>query len=498
MTPTIEIIDAAEIWRSLESAPRGKTAAREVLAAARDLHGLSTEQTATLIRATDPEVEAELFETARSVKETIYGSRLVLFAPLYISNYCSNECSYCAFRKGNAEARRRALMQEEIAGEVKALVEKGHKRVLMVSGEAYPNGGFEYILDSIRTIYGTRSGNGEIRRVNVNLAPCTLEQFRQLKQAEIGTYQIFQETYHRPTYESAHLAGPKRDYEYRLGTPHRAMAAGIDDIGIGPLLGLYDWRFEILAVLGHAQSLEREHGCGPHTISVPRIEPAAGSEFSLKPEHAVSDHDFLKLIAILRLAVPYTGMIMSTRESAAIRRQTFELGISQISAGSRCDPGGYTESESQTAQFIARSTRSSATSRPWAIRHRSAPPATALAGRAATSWTSPSPAKSSATANRTRFQPSRSTWTISRHRQLGMRVGSWWQHNWRPWNRFRDRSPPDSSTESGPEKETCSFDRHSHRTGPPGHARGTRGGTARHPHTARARELPLGWATGAP
>ena len=351
MTPTIEIIDAAEIWRSLESAPRGKTAAREVLAAARDLHGLSTEQTATLIRATDPEVEAELFETARSVKETIYGSRLVLFAPLYISNYCSNECSYCAFRKGNAEARRRALMQEEIAGEVKALVEKGHKRVLMVSGEAYPNGGFEYILDSIRTIYGTRSGNGEIRRVNVNLAPCTLEQFRQLKQAEIGTYQIFQETYHRPTYESAHLAGPKRDYEYRLGTPHRAMAAGIDDIGIGPLLGLYDWRFEILAVLGHAQSLEREHGCGPHTISVPRIEPAAGSEFSLKPEHAVSDHDFLKLIAILRLAVPYTGMIMSTRESAAIRRQTFELGISQISAGSRCDPGGYTESESQTAQF---------------------------------------------------------------------------------------------------------------------------------------------------
>jgi len=351
MTPTIEIIDAAEIWRSLESAPRGKTAAREVLAAARDLHGLSTEQTATLIRATDPEVEAELFETARSVKETIYGSRLVLFAPLYISNYCSNECSYCAFRKGNAEARRRALTQEEIAGEVKALVEKGHKRVLMVSGEAYPNGGFEYILDSIRTIYGTRSGNGEIRRVNVNLAPCTLEQFRQLKQAEIGTYQIFQETYHRPTYESAHLAGPKRDYEYRLGTPHRAMAAGIDDIGIGPLLGLYDWRFEILAVLGHAQSLEREHGCGPHTISVPRIEPAAGSEFSLKPEHAVSDHDFLKLIAILRLAVPYTGMIMSTRESAAIRRQTFELGISQISAGSRCDPGGYTESESQTAQF---------------------------------------------------------------------------------------------------------------------------------------------------
>ncbi len=230
-------------------------------------------------------------------------------------------------------------------------MEQGHKRVLMVSGEAYPHGGFEYILDSIRTIYGTRSGNGEIRRVNVNLAPCTLEQFRLLKQADIGTFQIFQETYHQPTYQSVHLLGPKRDYHYRLETPHRAMEAGIDDIGIGPLLGLYDWRFEILATLEHARSLEREHGCGPHTISVPRIEPAAGSTLSLDPAHRVSDADFLKLVAVLRLAVPYTGLIMSTRENAAIRRETFHLGISQISAGSRCDPGGYTEGPSETAQF---------------------------------------------------------------------------------------------------------------------------------------------------
>ena len=274
-------------------------------------------------------------------------------APLYISNYCSNECLYCAFRVRNREARRRALTQAEIAREVTALVEQGHKRILMVAGEAYPNGGFDYILQSIRTIYETRSGTGEIRRVNVNLAPCTREQFLALRDAQIGTYQIFQETYHRPSYESVHLSGPKRDYDYRLGTPHRAMEAGLNDIGIGPLLGLYDWRFEILAVLQHAQSLERVHGCGPHTISIPRIEPAAGSSYSLNPQYAVSDHDFLKLIAILRLAVPYTGMIMSTRESPAIRRQTLELGISQISAGSRCDPGGYTESADnfQASQF---------------------------------------------------------------------------------------------------------------------------------------------------
>jgi 2-iminoacetate synthase len=344
MTPTIELIDTASIHETLASAGADASAAREALSAARGLGGLTLAQAATLIRNVDPEIESELFATARALKETIYGSRIVLFAPLYISNYCANECSYCAFRAHNAEARRRALTQPEIAREVRALVEQGHKRVLMVAGEAYPNGGFDYLLQSIRTIYETRSGAGEIRRVNVNLAPCTGYQFRALRDAQIGTYQIFQETYHRPTYESVHLAGPKRDYDYRLGTPHRAMEAGLDDIGIGPLLGLYDWRFEILAVLEHARSLERLHGCGPHTISVPRIEPAAGSSYSLNPRYAVTDRDFLKLIAILRLAVPYTGLIMSTRECPAIRRQTLQLGISQISAGSRCDPGGYTES----------------------------------------------------------------------------------------------------------------------------------------------------------
>jgi 2-iminoacetate synthase len=351
MPATIEVIDQSGIQRALDTAPASAAAAREVLAAARELKGLTPGQAATLIGTCDPAIDAEIFETARYIKDTIYGSRLVLFAPLYISNYCSNECTYCAFRMRNREARRRALSQEEIAREVRALVEQGHKRVLMVSGEAYPHGGFEYILNSIRTIYETRSGNGEIRRVNVNLAPCTIEQFRLLRAADIGTYQIFQETYHEPTYRTVHLAGPKTDYHYRLETPHRAMESGIDDIGIGPLLGLYDWRFEILATLEHARSLERERGCGPHTISVPRIEPAVGSSLSLDPAYRVSDADFLKLVAILRLAVPYTGLIMSTRENAATRRETFNLGISQISAGSRCDPGGYTEGPANTGQF---------------------------------------------------------------------------------------------------------------------------------------------------
>jgi 2-iminoacetate synthase len=343
MTATVEVIDEGAIQRALTQAPDDPAAARDVLAKARELGGLSPEDTAILIAATDPGVISEMFDAARRVKETIYGSRLVLFAPLYISNYCANECSYCAFRVHNREVRRRALTQPEIAREVKALVEQGHKRVLLVSGEAYPQrAGFGYILDAIRTIYETRSGNGEIRRVNVNLAPCGVDEFRLLKQAEIGTYQIFQETYHRTTYAAVHTKGRKRDYDWRVTAPHRAMEAGIDDVGIGPLLGLYDWRFEVLAVLEHARALEREYGCGPHTISIPRIEPAMGSDYSLNPKYAVSDADFLKLIAILRLAVPYTGMIMSTRERPELRRETFKLGISQISAGSRCDPGGYT------------------------------------------------------------------------------------------------------------------------------------------------------------
>jgi 2-iminoacetate synthase len=314
---------------------------RELLVKAREMHGLSMEEVARLSFVESPELLAEIFSTAKQIKEEIYGTRLVLFAPLYISNRCANECTYCAFRATNADLKRRTLTQEEIAEETRILIRQGHKRILMVSGEALPPEGFQYILDSIATIYETKIGPGEIRRVNVNLAPQTTERFRQLKAANIGTFQLFQETYHRPTYAEVHLKGTKRDYDWRTTAFDRAMTAGIDDVGIGVLFGLYDWRFEIIAMMQHIQHLEQKFGVGPHTISFPRMEPAVGSEIASQPPHPVSDADFLKMIAIMRLAVPYTGMIMSTREGADVRRATLEVGISQISAGSRTDPGGY-------------------------------------------------------------------------------------------------------------------------------------------------------------
>lgn len=325
---------------------------REVLTHARQAQGLAGEEVSVLLNADDPELLGELFTTAREVKESIYGKRLVLFAPLYISNYCGNECVYCAFRAGNAAVRRRALSQEEIAAETGALIAQGHKRLLVVAGESYPSEGLDYVLKAIDTVYAVHDGPGEVRRVNVNIAPLSVEDFRRLKARRIGTFQLFQETYHRPTYDQVHRGGRKRDYEWRLATMDRALEAGIDDVGIGVLFGLYDWRYETLALLQHIQHLEERFGVGPHTISVPRLEPATGSDFASRPPYAVSDDDFHKLVAILRLAVPYTGIILSTRETAAVRRETFALGISQISAGSRTNPGGYLEGEAlDEAQF---------------------------------------------------------------------------------------------------------------------------------------------------
>jgi 2-iminoacetate synthase len=317
---------------------------RQVLAKARQMDGLNAEEVAVLMEIQTPELLEAMFAAARFVKEEIYGNRLVLFAPLYVANLCKNECSYCAFRAGNTELKRRTLTQAEIAAEVKVLIDQGHKRLLLVSGEEYPaEEGFNYILKALDTIYQTKSGAGEIRRVNVNIAPLTVEQFKQLKAAGIGTYQLFQETYHRETYAKIHTGGAKKNYDWRLTVMDRAMQAGIDDVGIGVLFGLYDWKFEMLALQQHIQYLEEKYGVGPHTISVPRIEPAVGSTLAERPPHAVSDADFKKIVAILRLAVPYTGIIMSTRENADTRRATFQLGVSQISAGSRCNPGGYAE-----------------------------------------------------------------------------------------------------------------------------------------------------------
>lgn len=326
---------------------------REVLAKARELKGLSGEEAAVLMTLSDPELLGELFAAARFVKETIYGRRLVLFAPLYISNLCKNDCAYCAFRSRNKDIERRALSSQEIASEVKLLVDQGHKRVLVVAGESYPHEGFDYVLKAIETVYSVHSGPGEVRRANVNVAPLTLEEFKALKATGIGTYQIFQETYHRETYARVHQGGPKRDYDWRVTAMDRAMQAGIDDVGIGVLFGLTDWRFEMLAMLQHIRHLEAVFGVGPHTISVPRLEPATGAELANHPPYPVSDIDFRKIVAILRLTVPYTGIIMSTREMPRIRSESFALGVSQISAGSRTNPGGYGQAskEGPEAQF---------------------------------------------------------------------------------------------------------------------------------------------------
>jgi 2-iminoacetate synthase len=250
---------------------------------------------------------------------------------------------YCAFRATNKDIVRSVLSQHQIANEVKTLINQGQKRILLVAGESYPKQGFQYVLDSIKTIYNVKTEHGEVRRVNVNVAPLKTEEFKLLKESGIGTYQIFQETYHRETYNKVHLRGKKRDYNWRAWSLHRAMEAGIDDVGIGVLFGLFDYRFEILALMQHISELEEKFGVGPHTISVPRLEPATNSDIASHPPFPVSDIDFRKIVAILRLAVPYTGIIMSTRETAKMRRETFALGVSQISAGSRTNPGGYEE-----------------------------------------------------------------------------------------------------------------------------------------------------------
>ncbi len=333
----------------------GKTEAgriREILAKARELKGLTMEEAAALMAADDPELLDELYVSAKKAKEEIYGRRLVFFAPLYIANHCRNECLYCAFRRSNQAVTRRILSMEEIAEETRIIIRQGHKRILLVAGESYPGQGIGYILKAIETIYAVKEGTGEIRRLNANLAPLSLDDFQELKKANIGTYQLFQETYHRETYAKVHVSGKKRDFDWRASAMDRAMLAGIDDVGLGVLYGLADWKFDTLALLAHVAHLEDRFGVGCHTISVPRIEPAVGSELAYNPPHPLADEDFKKLVAILRLTVPYTGLIMSTRENAAMRKETFALGVSQISAGSRTNPGGYADDiQEEASQF---------------------------------------------------------------------------------------------------------------------------------------------------
>ncbi len=318
----------------------------EILSHARELKGISFEEAERLLMISDLQQLDAIFETAHYIKQEIYGKRLVLFAPLYVSNLCLNDCLYCAFRKSNKIIPRRTLTMDELRYEVEELIKQGHKRVLLVSGEGLGKNALEYSLEAIKTIYSVKIGNGEIRRININIAALDVDSYRLLKEAKIGTYQLFQETYHYDTYRTVHPSGPKADYLYHLTAMDRAMEAGIDDVGVGILFGLYDYRFEVLALLQHISHLEEIFGVGPHTISVPRIEPATGSELSQKPPFSLRDDDFKKVIAILRITVPYTGIILSTRETAEMRRAAFKLGVSQISAGSRTNPGGYSSKES--------------------------------------------------------------------------------------------------------------------------------------------------------
>jgi len=324
---------------------------KEIIEKAKSAKGLTLRESAALLNITDKETLDYLFHTAKEVKEKIYGNRLVLFAPLYITNQCVNNCLYCAFRRDNKELKRKTLTIEEVREETEFLVKQGHKRILLVAGEHPKKSSMEFIGEAVKTIYDVHINGGNIRRINVNTAPLTYENFKILKSFGIGTYQCFQETYNYETYNKMHPDGPKHDYSWRLFAMDRALLAGIDDVGIGALFGLTDYKFETLALLSHAYNLDNRYGIGPHTISVPRLEPAFNAPLSHKPPFAVSDADFKKLVAVIRLSVPYTGIILSTRERAELRRELFELGISQISAGSRTSPGAYKESQESLEEY---------------------------------------------------------------------------------------------------------------------------------------------------
>jgi len=336
-------IDDAEILESLAQASReakDPERVKAILDKAATFTGLSHREAAVLLNVEDPAVLGDIFALARKVKEHIYGRRIVMFAPLYLSDFCVNNCSYCGYSHKNTCMARRKLTQEELAKEVQVLEGLGHKRLALEAGEDPVNCPIEYIEECIRTIYGLKFDNGAIRRVNVNIAATTVENYTRLKDAGIGTYILFQETYHKPTYRKIHEGGPKRNYEWHTEAHDRAMQGGIDDVGIGVLYGLYDWRYETLGMLMHAEHLEAAMGCGPHTLSVPRIRSAAGVDAKDFP-YLVSDDDFKKVVAVLRLAVPYTGMILSTREPMGYREEVIALGISQVSAGSCTGVGGY-------------------------------------------------------------------------------------------------------------------------------------------------------------
>jgi 2-iminoacetate synthase len=337
-------ISEKEIEEILAGAKPDRELVREIIAKSLSKKRLSLQETAVLLNATDPELVEEIKAGARKLKEQVYGKRIVLFAPLYVGNLCVNNCEYCGFRAANKSQKRTTLNKPELIKEVEMLEEMGQKRLILVYGE-HPKYTPEFIADTVRTVYKVKKGNGEIRRVNINAAPLDVQGFKTVLDAGIGTYQVFQETYHRGAYAKYHTGGMKKDYDWRISALDRAQEAGIDDVGIGALFGLYDWRFEVLGLLRHVNHLEAVYNVGPHTISFPRLQKASNVKYEEK--WIVSDADFTRMVAILRLAVPYTGLILTAREPAAIRDEVLQFGVSQIDGGTKIEMKGYSEKDQE-------------------------------------------------------------------------------------------------------------------------------------------------------
>ncbi|MDO9152543.1 MAG: [FeFe] hydrogenase H-cluster radical SAM maturase HydG [Paludibacter sp.] len=342
--PMTPFIDSDEIWQYIHKTISTKESVQQIIAKSLSKKRLNLEEVAVLINANDPQLIEEIKEGAKTLKKTIYGNRIVLFAPLYVGSKCTNNCTYCGFRASNKEAVRKTLDDQELINEVESLEENGQKRLILVYGE-HAHYSPEYIAHTVKVAYSVRKGNGEIRRININAAPMEIEGFKTVKEAGIGTFQVFQETYNREAYKIYHVSGKKADFDYRLTSLDRAQEAGLDDVGIGALFGLYDWRFEVLSLVRHTNHLEACYNVGPHTISFPRIKDASSLNFSDK--YFVSDEDFTKLIAILRLAVPYTGMILTAREPEKLRNEIIQYGVSQIDGGTKLELGSYSKTEKE-------------------------------------------------------------------------------------------------------------------------------------------------------
>jgi len=342
-------IDPEELWGYIHQGKAEKLRVREIIQASLSKKRLSLEETAILLNAQDPELIEEIKDGARRLKENVYGERIVLFAPLYVGDLCTNNCQYCGFRSSNTEVKRITLTPAELVAETRALIDQGHKRLILVYGE-HPKYSAEFIAETVRTVYGVKHANGEIRRVNINAAPFDIPGFRTIKDSGIGTYQIFQETYHQPTYSRVHQGGMKQNFDYRLTALDRAQEAGIDDVGIGALFGLYHWRYEVLGLVRHVNHLEAVYNVGPHTISFPRIQNALA--LRIDKSNMVKDDEFVRLVAILRLAVPYTGMILTAREPAHIRDQVLRFGVSQIDGGTNLELGGYSKGKREGEQDL--------------------------------------------------------------------------------------------------------------------------------------------------